>query len=103
MAVKFAKSYRLSSNSPDINGRPCWVQKVRKAENLYIFSQACKPDEKNFPYIQSFLVSVSPAGDLTEYGDDKVLGRISMTQEGGESRPTIEWVDGTNVTWIADP
>ena len=103
MAIKFAKAYQLQSNSVDTNGRPCWVQKVSRSKDLYICLQACKPCEKLFPYVQSLLVSVSPEGELTEYGSGKVLARITeVTLENGEARGAIMWIDGTNVVWISE-
>lgn len=101
MGVKLAKKYILQSSCADADGRPCWVQKVRKSKNLYIFAQACKPAEKNFPCVETMLVSVSSKGEITEYGKDEVLGKIAeVSAANGRKLRAIKWVDGTDVTWI---
>ena len=101
MPPKLAKTYELRSNSPEIDGRPCWIQKVRNSKNLYILAQACKPTEKRFPHVETMLISLSPDGKLAEYGSKDTLGLLTdATTPNGKSRSVIEWIDGTNVTWV---
>lgn len=103
MTLEFAKRYTLQSTSAASDGRPCWVQKVRKANDLYVFLQARKPDEEGFPYVQSLLVSVSSDGEIREYGTEEILANTArVTLDNGRKRDAIEWVDGTNVVWIAE-
>lgn len=103
MAPRFANRYRLRSTSSASDGRPCWVQKVRKAKDLFVFLQACRPDEEGFPYVQALLVSVSPDGKIREYGTEEILAKTKRWKlDDGRNTDAIEWVDGTDVFWIAE-
>ena len=91
-------TYTLECDDPNTRGRPCWVQKVRGGKDLFVFAQACKPDEKSFPSVETMLMQ-GTAKALSEYGKKKVLARLVHV----DGQEVIEWLDGTGVTWVKSP
>ncbi len=57
MARKFAETYSLRSDDPVMDGRRCWLQKVRKSADLVVIAQALKPMKKGFPHVETILAT----------------------------------------------
>ena len=84
-----------------MDGRPCWIQKVQGSKDLYIAAQAMKPGEKGFPCVHTLLVIITVNGEIINYSDNELLGHLETgTNESGKQQNSIEWTDGSDVSWI---
>ena len=88
--------YELRNAQSPADGRPAWVTKVPKSDDLYIVSMAMKPEEDGFPLVMSGLMSFRE-GLLRNYGEEGVLGHFDVDHDDGAA---IVWTDGTNVIWV---